>query len=197
MGSTPAIPTKHKEEDFQPVCAYNISIMTLLGHVAASYLLARSTQLFGYPISVPEIETCIVAGTVLDLDILAGLYLGKSGDKHHNLAIHTPAAVLAIVVTLALITKIHLALVILVALALLLHLALDDISYWFYKLKLQENSSHPQINWLYPFKKGSPESSWITGYGNVLKVYFTKAKANVLLEEILLLAAAAVFLISY
>jgi hypothetical protein len=169
--------------------------MTFLGHAAASYLLARSSQLFGYPISTSEIEICIVAGTILDLDVLAGLFLGKTGDKHHTLITHTPANVLIIVVALALITKIKLVLVILVALALLLHLVLDDISYWFYKLKLQENSPHPQINWLYPFKKGSPESSWITGYGNVLKVYFTKAKVNVLLEETLLLSAAVVFII--
>lgn len=71
--------------------------MTFLGHTAASYLLARSSQLFGYPVSMPEIEICIVAGNVLDLDVLAGLFLGKTGDKHHMLAIHTPIAVLIIV----------------------------------------------------------------------------------------------------
>ena len=44
------------------------------GHIAMSYLLAETPKLFGLTLTNKEILTVIIAGNIIDLDFLVGLF---------------------------------------------------------------------------------------------------------------------------
>lgn len=160
------------------------------GHIAASYILAKSTDLIGYKLSSQEILLVIAAGYALDIDFIVGSLFSKKGDEHHKFPTHTPLfSILLWIVFIAVAgSRVRYIIKLLTLASLLLHLVLDDIGYWFYKLGLQQISSYPQINWLYPFTKFE-FSTRNANNKRVLSEYLKKAKANVLLEILLVIIA--------
>ena len=171
--------------------------MFFVGHIAGSYLLAKSSQLLGYGISSREILSIVVAGNVLDLDLFFGFLLGKKGDQHHDFITHTPFMAVTLWTAFELFYGSNFSLTtnILILVSLLLHLVLDDIGYWFWKLGLREVSSYSQINWAYPFTKFQSAKKRIANNNETLNNYFRKAKANIVLEIVLALTAILIFIL--
>ena len=157
------------------------------GHIAASYILIKSAGILGFNLSFPETLAVLASSIILDFDIIFASFLKKS---HHDLASHTPFGVFVIWLVIILLFENHLspAAKTLILVSLFLHLVLDELGFWLCKLKLQEISEEPQINWLYPLTK-SPDRktvyekhlfdfSWLGDYAR-------KAKANIFLEIVL------------
>ncbi len=165
--------------------------MLFIGHIAASYILAQSPRLFGYEPSSMDLFKIIVFGNVLDLDLLVGFVTGKRGDQHHDLITHTPLFAIVAWVVFSYFFDFN----ILILASLLLHLILDDIGYWFCKLGLQEVSSYPQINWGYPFTTFTSKEKRVAGNKMIISNYLKKAKANVVLEIVLLISAILIMVI--
>lgn len=163
--------------------------MLTTGHVAASYVIAKTAQITGFPITNNETLLIIAAGNILDLDLILGSVVGMKGEKHHNLPTHTPLGVILIwsvwLVTFG--QYFSNATNLLLLLALFTHLILDDLGYWFCKLGWQEISKSPQINWLFPFRKFDTKDE--TGNILALERYFKKAKAQFIAEFLLVIIA--------
>ena len=171
--------------------------MTTLGHITSSYILANASRLVGLSPTDSEILITILAGNILDLDVFAGVLLKKRGDEHHNLITHSPFGALLIYIPIAVLLAYFESylLLILIPLAFLLHLVLDDISYWFCRLGIQQISKYPQINWLYPVKQGRTDN-WVTNNRAAIITYFKNARVNVVLEGIFLVVAVLLFFFS-
>ncbi|MDP3093367.1 MAG: hypothetical protein Q8N16_01225 [bacterium] len=165
------------------------------GHLAVSYILVKSAELAGFNVSFPETLVILAGSIILDFDIVFASFLKKS---HHDLATHTPLGVFGIWLSFVLPfgSYFSTAAKVLILLCLLLHLVLDETGFWLCRLRLQEISEEPQINWLYPLTK-FPDGK--TVYENHpfdfswLDDYIRKAKANVFLEIVLSLIALLVF----
>jgi len=158
------------------------------GHIAASYILIKSAEIFGFKISLPEIMLILAASIVLDFDLIAAHRLKKS---HHDFFTHTPFGVLLIWLAFILLFGANLSLVakILVLAAFFTHLFLDESGFWLCKAGFQEVSQEPQINWLYPIKEFKTRQESFPLNAKFLLYYYQKAKANVFLEIILSLIA--------
>lgn len=171
--------------------------MTTLGHITSSYILANASRLVGVSPTDSEILITVLAGNILDLDVIAGVLLKKRGDEHHNFITHSPFGALLIYIPIAVLLAYfeNYFLLILIPLAFLLHLVLDDISYWFYRFGFQQISKYPQINWLYPVRKGRTDN-WSPSNRYAIITYFKKARVNVAIELIFLVVAVLLFIYS-
>ncbi len=171
--------------------------MTTLGHITSSYILANASRLIGVSPTDSEILITVLAGNILDLDVFAGVLLKKRGDEHHNFITHSPFGALLIYIPIAILLAYFESyfLLFLIPLAFTLHLVLDDISYWFCRLGLQQISKYPQINWLYPIRKGRTDN-WSPTNRYAIITYFKNAQANVVLELIFLVVAVLLFFFS-
>lgn len=166
--------------------------MTNATHLAASYLLAQSSKFAGLELNNNDVLLIVTAGLILDIDYVIGYAMGKKGEAHHNFITHTPfgAFVIWALFSLTFGNQFSMPILALSLLSLFIHLTLDDVSHWFYKLKLQETSKYPQINWAYP----------ITKFGKVDEIekspkdFIMKAKANTAVELILISLALFLFL---
>lgn len=165
-------------------------------HIAVSYLLSQTPRLFGVEVSLSETILIIMAGNILDLDFIFGQFIGKRGDSHHNFPTHTPLAIVVIWVSFLVVYGWHLSLIInlLVLLSLFIHLVLDDLGYWLFRLRLQEESQYPQINWFYPLTKFQSQTRRTNNNSDVLSTYFNKSKANLILEAVIIIAALWLFI---
>lgn len=165
--------------------------MTALSHTAISYILAQSMFLRGHPPTPLEQTLIIAAGNILDLDYLIGLKFGLKGEQHHSLPTHTPLG--AIIIGSLLVTlfmgKISMLAATLIYISIFLHLILDESGYWLSLLKLQKISPHPQIAWLYPFKKSQIDRNQIHTHKSIIADYFTLARAHMVLELFFLTSA--------
>lgn len=163
------------------------------GHIAASYLIAKSGEMIGIPLSNNETLLVVAAGNILDLDLLIGSVIGMKGEKHHNLPTHTPLGAIFIWVVWLLTFGgfFSVATNLLIFFALFIHLILDDMGYWFCKLGWQKISKSPQINWLFPFKRNYFKES--TGNIKALANYTNKARVQFIVEKILIIVALLVF----
>ena len=164
------------------------------GHIATSYILAKSTALFGFTPTPNETTLIIIAGNIIDIDFLFGLIRGKRDDQHHAYITHTPVGIIAIwMIWFILLGHAQLPFInVLIGLSLVLHLILDDLGYLFYRLKLQALSPYPQINWFYPFTKSQVPQPPIYNQ-QTLKNYFSKTKMSALTELLLIAAALLIY----
>lgn len=165
-------------------------------HIAASYLISQIPLLFGKPLSTYEIIAVIVAGNIVDVDLLVGSFLNKRGDDHHRFFSHTPIFTLFLWVISFIFFRQSFQIIIwiLIFIAGLVHLLLDDTGYWFASLGWQKISRYPQINWLYPFTSFQKRKDKRT-YGMFFKDYLLYARINLLTETILIALAICVFLL--
>lgn len=162
------------------------------GHIATSYLLAEGARHLGFPLTSSEVLQMIIAGNVMDIDFLAGLVTGKTGEAHHQNITHTPLGAFLLWTILFLIFQPSLIVSLLLLISLFLHLILDEIGYWIYRLKLYNTPTNPQINWLYPLTPFH-KNKLIKGNKEVLSFYLFKAWPVALLELIFILIAIVVF----
>ena len=140
------------------------------GHIATSYMLTETSRFFGLTLTNKEILTIIIAGNIIDLDFLTGLFNGKTGEAHHQNLTHTPFGILLLSVGWYLLFKPSFSLFILIIVSMFFHLVLDEISYWVYKLGFIRTKVNPQINWLYPFRP-FPKVELIKNNKESLKFY--------------------------
>lgn len=164
------------------------------GHVAVSYLLAETPKLFGLTLTNKEIFTVIIAGNIIDLDFLVGLFNGRTGESHHKNLTHTPFGISLLFIGWHILFKPLFCLSILILTSMYLHLVLDDIGYWTFKLGFTKVKINPQINWLYPFKPFL-KTKMMTNNKEVLGFYLLKAWPIALMELILIIIALIIFFI--
>lgn len=162
-------------------------------HIASSYLLAESTRLFGYAPTGNDVLLIVAAGNILDLDFVIGSFLGKNGEEHHFFPSHTPIFATLIFFPVLFLQTINPFIKPFIFLSLFLHLFLDDIGYWFQKIGLQNISKYHQINWLFPFSRNPKPSNLIRNNKELIANYLENAKANVVLEVLLVTSAVVVF----
>jgi hypothetical protein len=158
------------------------------GHIASSYLLAMGAKGLGISVSTSDILQIIIAGNIADIDFIYGMLINKTGEAHHQNVTHTPVGALLFFVGFWLFLTPSLDIAILILLSLFLHLILDDIGYWFYKIKFYKSKTNPQINWLFPFTQFHKEKL-IEGNKEVLYFYLFKAWPVALLEIVLIVVA--------
>ncbi|OGG01741.1 hypothetical protein A2Z33_00170 [Candidatus Gottesmanbacteria bacterium RBG_16_52_11] len=165
--------------------------MTVMGHIAASYLVSQSVRLVGLHITPQESALVIIAGTILDLDALPLWLKGRIGMQHHALPTHTPLAIFAGWTIFKLITgrmfptPVH----VLMIVSGLLHLAMDDSGYWLAKKRLQRNTPVPQITWMYPFRNTMIDRFAKDGAVSAAVEYVRGAKVSIVLEASIVLTA--------
>lgn len=159
-----------------------------------SYLLAETPKLFGLTLTNKEILTVIIAGNIIDLDFLVGLFNSKTGEAHHQNLTHTPFGILLLYFGWYLLFKPSFLLSILIIISMLFHLVLDEIGFWGYKLGLTKIKVNPQINWFYPFRR-FPKIEMMTNNKEVLWFYLFKAWPIALMELILIIIALIIFFI--
>jgi hypothetical protein len=171
------------------------------GHIAASYILAQTVGFIGHQFSLQEQMLIIVAGNIMDLDVIA-MILSRKKISHHSFISHTPLGVLIIwlMFMVFLGRYFQMTVDIIIFAALFLHLVLDDIEYWFCRLGFQSISYHSQINWLYPIKiMDYPiyKHKGIRFLKNYIKSYLVKAKWNRWGEIILMIIAVGIFVFNF
>lgn len=165
------------------------------GHIAASYLLAYSAQSLGISLTNQEIIGIILAGNIVDLDLLTGFLNGKTGEAHHQNITHTPVGVLIIWVIINIVFHPATGVSVLLLISMIIHLTLDETGYWAYRLKIIKNQINPQINWLYPLTP-FPKVKLIISTQKALITYFVKAWPIVVIEGIIICVAVAVLIFS-
>lgn len=172
--------------------------MILLGHLAGSYLLAQIPAVFGHPLPILDQTLIVIAGNILDLDLLFSKHLVKTTFNHHYSPTHTiPWAILIYTIyilffgnSFSIFTKV------LILISLIFHLALDDVSYWFTKFGLEKSSPEPQIFWLFPFDHRR-DLSRVPKYipmSSVLKNYYFNAPWTFGFELLLSFIAISIFI---
>lgn len=164
------------------------------GHIAISYLLTEAPKLFGLTLTNKDIVTIIIAGNIIDLDFILGLFNGKTGESHHKNLTHTPFGILLLYVGYFLLFKPSFLLSILIIISMSIHLILDEIGFWAYSLGLIKTKINSQINWLYPFRPFLKKKI-MTNNKDVLKFYLFKAWPIALLELIFIIIALIIFFI--
>lgn len=162
--------------------------MLLTGHIAASYLIAHTAQAAGIPLTHNEILGVVLAGTIIDLDYIAGLFNGKTGEAHHATLTHTPAGVLLLWTGIVFVFHTPFVLSLILLVSMIVHLMLDDMSYWI------NRANNPQINWLYPFTPFRL-NKLITSTKKTVLAYFVRGRPVVALELLLTVAAISVYLL--
>jgi len=157
------------------------------GHLASSYIISQIPSWYGDPLLTRDQVFVIIAGYILDLDLL--IPTKKGAANHHLLPTHTPlfAALLLAILTVVFKKFFSPLAFLLSGIALFVHLTLDDVSFWLYKLGFRKECSVPQIFWLYPFdkrrKKVIKRAQNVTPI-KALKLYFTHP-VSVFLEIVL------------
>lgn len=162
------------------------------GHLAASYILVKSAEIFGFKVSLPETMLILAASVVFDFDLIVANRLKKS---HHELITHTPFGVFLIWLVFVLLFGNYLSIMtrVLILASLFLHLLLDEISMRFYKLGWQQQSMWVEINWLYPFKKFKDHQKPEILKFSVISDYIRNAKVNVIMEILMVILAILIF----
>ena len=169
------------------------------GHLASSYVISQVPSFWGKPLTKKEVFLVIIMGYILDLDLLVAKFFGIEKTYHHLLPTHTPLFAVFLFVVVFIFLRRHFApsALLLGGVALFSHLVLDDIGYWFYKLGLQEESSIPQIFWLYPFdpRRGEAIAAIFQerAASEAVRLYLTKAPVNVALETIFVILALLLY----
>jgi len=165
------------------------------GHLAASYLISQSVRFKGHVLTTKEVLFIMASGYVLDLDLLITPLFNVKPSYHHFLPTHTPLfVVLVSLLGVVLLKKRIKPLVLgLAIISIFSHLVFDDIGYWLQLIGLQEESKIPQIFWFYPFDWRRDViiqhvEQTRSGY-ETISLYFSQAKANMILEFLLVSAA--------
>jgi hypothetical protein len=171
-----------------------------IGHLAFSYILSQLPRLWGRALEKRDVLLVVIAGIILDWDLIIAVLIGLGTANHHVLPTHTPlfASLLFVLGFLVFRCRYSSLTLKLAGAALFFHLVLDDIGYWFYKLGLQQESSYPQIFWLYPFDQRRQAVLAYIGdvkYGGLsaLYNYLTRASLSVFVELALVLVAVLLF----
>lgn len=170
------------------------------GHLASSYLISQSARLKGHAPTTRDVLFIVAAGYVLDLDLLITPLFGVKPSYHHFLPTHTPlfVALASLLGIFLLRKKIKPLILCLAIVAMFSHLILDDIGYWLQLIGLQGESKIPQIFWLYPFDPRreiaiQQVEQTRSGY-ETISLYLNQAKANMILEIMLVVSAVVTFL---
>ena len=163
------------------------------GHIAASYLLAKTANSFGLPLSGKDIVGVIIAGNIIDLDFFVGFITGKTGEAHHHNITHTPLGILIIMIAITLIFRPTAGFAIVIFSSMVLHLILDDIGYWLYKSKLMKAVVYPQINWPFPFTRFH-QHNLMKNNESVLKYYLFNTWPVSLAEILLIIIASLIYI---
>lgn len=165
----------------------------ILGHLAFSYLLIKLVEGVGGSLLPVEMAAILIAGSVIDLDIIVAVFL-KRGVSHHRFFTHTPLGVFLLWLLFLALSGGYFtwAVSLLVLIAVGSHLILDSIGSWFVG-PIPNLEIYGQINWFYPAKRQRP---LITISKNIRRISrnFLKADANSKNIELLLLAAAVIVL---
>lgn len=164
------------------------------GHLAFSYLLIKLMQGLGGVFSWMDIMAIMVAGSMLDLDIIGSLWL-KRGVSHHRFFTHTPAGIFLLwLIFVFLIQGYFSWMVLLVALAAAWsHLVLDSLGGWIVGT-LPGLENYGLINWAYPWRRRLASLTISRNLSRLNRSYLKADAINKDIELVLMLAALVVFL---
>lgn len=161
------------------------------GHIAASVIIAKVPELFGYHVSGEDLMTIILFGVLPDFDIAFPFLKRDRRTSHRSYVSHTPFGVLTLWFLIFILFKDKVTSILLFQLlaAILGHIVLDSLAYWLTLLKVQNVVDKPQINWLYPFRKYKITNS-TDSYTEGVERYIKKAKVSLYIEVGMIIIAA-------